>query len=115
MRFIWSTRGRSWGFRFLRTAGYTDPLLPYEDAFGQLGDADEECLRVGDRVALRFADPEGRRDRAGRVIPHEFVLFDELAARVDSVAEGVARVWPLVADEYAQVWDTPTPPAPAAE
>ena len=31
--FIWATRGRTWGFRFLRTAGRVDPLKLYEAAF----------------------------------------------------------------------------------
>ncbi len=107
---IWATRGRTWGFRFLRTGGLGDPLPSYEAAFAELDGQREGVARLGDRVALRFLDPEDRADRSGRVIPHDFVLCGDLAARVHSVADGIAEVWPLVAEEYGQVWDTVTPP-----
>lgn len=110
MSLLWATRGRTWGFRFLRKGGLRDPLVSYEAAFADLEGQPEGVARVGDRVALRFADPEGRTDRSGRVIPHDFVLSGDLAVRVRSVAEGIAEVWPLVAEEYARVWDLPTPP-----
>ena len=110
---IWATRGREWGFRFLRRGGLSDPLPPYEAAFAELEGEPEGVRRIGDRVALRFADPQGRTDRAGRVIPHDFVLSGDLAARVHSVADGIAEVWPMVAAEYAGVWENPTPPSPS--
>ena len=110
MSLIWATRGRTWGFRLLRRGGLSDPLPSYEAALAELAGQPEGLARVGDRVALRFADPEGRTDRSGRVIPHDFVLFGDLAARVRSVPDGIAEVWPLVAAEYARVWDLATPP-----
>ena len=33
MTLIWATRGRTWGFRFLRDGGLEDPLDTYEEAF----------------------------------------------------------------------------------
>lgn len=107
---IWATRGRSWGFRFLLDAGLDDPLPEYERAFGPLRDAPTTWRRDGNRVALRIRDPLGRRDSAGRVIPHEFVLFGELADAVDSVEDGARTVWPLVAEAYARIWDAADPP-----
>jgi len=110
---IWATRGRSWGFRFLLDAGLGDPLPEYERAFGELRDAPTAWRRDGGHVALRFPDPLGRRDAAGRVIPHEFVLFGRLADAVGSVDEGVREVWPLVAEAYAGVWEASDPPTAA--
>jgi len=101
---LWATRGRTWGFRFLRHDGQGDPLLEYERGFATFGSDDEGVSRVGDRVALRFTDPEGRCDRSGRVIPHEFVVSGELAAEVGTVDDGLRVVWPLVRDEYAKIW-----------
>lgn len=112
MSMIWATRGRTWGFRFLRTGGLSDPLPAYEAAFAELEGRREGVVHVGDQTALRIADPEGRTDRSGRVIPHDFVLFGNLSARIHSVADGVAEVWPLVAEEYGRMWDEPAP-APA--
>jgi hypothetical protein len=109
-RFIWATRGRSWGFRFLLNAGLSDPLPDYERAFGDLRDAPTAWRREGRQVALRIPDPLGRKDAAGRIIPHEFVIFGDLADAVDSVEEGLRMIWPLVADAYASVWEAPDPP-----
>ncbi|GAB3318850.1 hypothetical protein GCM10027451_38080 [Geodermatophilus aquaeductus] len=117
MSLIWATRGRNWGFRFLRNDTSGDPLVFYDTAFSGVEDAPETCRRVGgagsqpEMVALRFPDPEGRRDRAGRVIPHDFVVFDALVGDVDSVEVGRQRIWPLVADEFARLWELPAPPS----
>ncbi len=113
MSLMWATRGRRWGFRFLETAGHADPLPAYDAAFGAVGDERRACSRAGDGVALRFPDPLGRRDQAGREIPHEFVVTGELAARVHTVEDGIAVVWPLVAERYAEVWDG-APPTPTS-
>ncbi len=111
MRLIWATRGRDWGFRFLRSGGFSDPLPVYESAFAGLEAATETCTHVGNRVALRMYDPEGRTDRAGRKIPHDFVIFGSLAAQTQSVDDGRRLVWPIVADEFARIWDQPRPAA----
>ena len=110
---IWATRGRSWGFRFLLDGGLTDPLPEYERVFAGLGDDPEACGLVGGKVALRFPDPLGRRDAAGRLIPHDFVLSGDVARKVQSVDDGFKRVWPLVEAAYARVWDADHPPTAA--
>ena len=111
MSLIWATRGRSWGFRFLLTGEFPDPLREYEAAFAGAGDAQQTCHIAGDRVALRIADPLGRKDQSGRVIPHEFVVCGPQAAQIHSVADGLALVWPQVAGEFERVWQMPRPPA----
>jgi hypothetical protein len=114
MSLIWATRGRTWGFRFLRNGGLPDPLLLYDTAFSGVGDETEAWHRGAGTVALRFADPLERQDAAGRVIPHEFVVFGPSAEGIDSVDDGRRLVWPLVADEFARVWELAKPP-PAHE
>jgi len=111
-RFIWATRGRTWGFRFLRKGGFDDPLGVYEATFSKVGDQPEGWCRVDDKVALRFPDPEGRRDASGRVIPHDFVLLGSYAVGIHSLGDGRHRIWHEVADEYERVWDKPEPPPP---
>lgn len=108
--FIWATRGRSWGFRFVRRGGLTDPLEVYEAAFSDIGDDPEACSRTGDKVALRFPDPSGRCDASGRPIPHDFVLLGPWADGVKSLADGKQLVWPQVADEFDRIWDALEPP-----
>lgn len=108
--FIWATRGKTWGFRFLRTAYWPDPLEAYEAAFSGIGNTAEAFQINADTVAFRVLDPEKRRDAAGRVIPHEFVLFPPLTGKVKSLEDGFQLVWPLVKDDFARHWDEPQPP-----
>jgi hypothetical protein len=108
---IWATRGRSWGFRFLLDGGMSDPLLEYERIFADIGDEPTAWRRAAGKVALRFPDPLGRRDAAGRVIPHEFVVSGGLADDIQSVDDGRQRVWNHVAEAYASVWDAEGPPS----
>ncbi|PXW33693.1 UNVERIFIED_CONTAM: hypothetical protein DES50_102316 [Williamsia faeni] len=110
---IWATRGRKWGFRFLLDAGLGDPLPEYERAFAELADEPAAWRRNGHVVAVRFPDPEGRRDAAGRVIPHEFVVFGDGADVVNSVYDGEQHLWPLVEQSFEHVWDADTTPSVA--
>jgi hypothetical protein len=114
MSLVWASRGRSWGFRFLRDGGLRDPLPHYGTAFAHVGDEPEICCRDGKSVALRFPDPLDRRDAAGRVILHEFVLSGPLADGINSPEDGRRLVWPLVAQQFADVWDLPRPPSACA-
>lgn len=110
---IWATRGRSWGFRFLLDAGLDDPLPAYERAFADVSDTPTGWHVAGNSAALRFPDPRGRRDSAGRIILHEFVMFGALTTGVGSVADGVDQIWPLVEHAYARVWDLGDAPTSA--
>lgn len=111
---IWATCGRSWGFRFLLTGELTDPLPVYDRVFAGLEDEPAAWRRAAGKVALRFPDPLGRKDAAGRVIPHEFVVSGDLADQIESVDDGRQLVWPRVEAVYARVWDAERPP-PAAD
>ena len=105
MTLIWATRGKKWGFRFLRDGGFVDPLPEYDAAFAGIGSGPSSCHRVGTTVAVRFPDPFGRTDSAGRVIPHEFVVFSPLSNEVNTVADALKKIWPLVAEEYETAWE----------
>jgi hypothetical protein len=110
---IWATRGHTWGFTFLRNGDLADPLPTYEACFPADAPEPAPLRRVGDRVALRLVDPDGRCDRSGRVIVHEFIVDGDLATRVGDEEDTLAIVWPLVRDVYAEVWHLPEPPGPA--
>lgn len=113
MKLIWATRGRTWGHRFLLDGGYPDPLPEYDKAFSGAGDAAELWHVGSDRAALRFTDPEGRTDRAGRPICHEFVVFAPELREISSAATGLSLIWqqPTVAARFADIWDLPKPPS----
>lgn len=101
---LWATRGHGWGFRFLINASGSDPLLEYMPAFAGLEGRDEAYRENDGQVSLRFPDPLGRRDRAGRVIPHEVLLDGEEALLATSFEDGVRLVWPLLVEKYADVY-----------
>lgn len=112
-RFIWATRGRTWGFRFLRDGGFEDPLTAYERAFAQVEDQAEIWSPLSDGVSVaRFADPNGRTDAAGRIIPHEFVLIGAWAEEIDSLEQAQRLLWGQVADEFEAAYERAAPPAP---
>lgn len=106
MTYIWATRGREWGFRFLRDGGFEDPLPHYDAAFAGIAAGPRSYRRVGSTVAVRFPDPGGRMDAAGRVIPHDFVFYPPLADQIATVEDALEKIWPLLAREYEKVWDT---------
>ncbi|WP_198676372.1 hypothetical protein [Kribbella monticola] len=87
--------------------------MDYERSFADLDDEPTTWRRAAGQVALRFPDPLGRKDAAGRVIPHEFVVSGDLADEIESVEDGVHEIWPLVAPAYARVWDAESPPTAA--
>ncbi|UJP38896.1 hypothetical protein ACT17Q_08925 [Cellulomonas sp. CW35] len=114
MNLVWATRGRTWGFRFLLDGGLADPLATYDRAFAGLEGEREVARRVGSLVVLRFADPEGRRDAAGRTIPHDVVVLAPVPGDPQASADEVRRlVWPTLADAYAGVWSRSSPPSAA--
>ena len=51
MSLIWATRGRTWGFRFLRDGGFEDPLPVYDSAFAGIESGPSAIHRVGGTVA----------------------------------------------------------------
>jgi len=111
MTMIWATRGRNWGFRFLDDGGFDDPLSHYEDAFSVVGTDSEVFQRTHDGAVVRFFDPEGRTDRAGRTIPHDLVLSGTLAEQVNSVDDALRVLWPIIAGVYERVWELTKAPS----
>lgn len=107
MNFVWATRGKTWGFRFLSDGGFDDPLPVYDEALSAARGVTEGVWRSAGGIGVRFPDPNGRRDRSNRIISHDFVVFGDLADQIDSVDDGVRLIWPLVADEFGKIWDLP--------
>jgi hypothetical protein len=109
---IWATRGHTWGFRFLLGGGYSDPLPIYESVFAGAEGDPATCRHVAGHVALRFPDPEGRRDTAGRTIPHDIVALPPMAHKIHSIEDGQHLIWPSLAGAFARLWNLPEPPSP---
>ena len=62
-------------------------------------------------MAVRFQDPEGRKDRSGRVIPHDLVVYGDFAADIHSVDDTLRLVWPQIAPVFDRVWAKPEGPS----
>jgi hypothetical protein len=105
--YIWATRGHEWGFRFLRDGGYSDPLPVYEAAFSGVEEEREVCRQINGLLVLRFSDPDGRRDRAGRPISHDFVIRPNTTG-LPALEKARSLAWESVRQEYAQRWAAPT-------
>lgn len=105
MKMIWATRGKHWGFRFLRDGGFPDPLPEYEKAFGEYSSETELWVKSPERIALRFGDPLQRKDSAGRLITHDFVIYGQDSDFFDSFETTQRMVWSDASQEYARVWD----------
>lgn len=100
---VHSSRGHSKGFHFLQRGGLDNPLKELERA--GVGDSTPvgTFKRYGDnleKVYASFHDPLGRKDAAGRLIPHEVFLPESLAKGVNNHDEAVKKAWPLIKDTY---------------
>ncbi len=102
-------KGRE-GFKFLKKGGLIDPLQEFEKGFGQHASPNPgEFLRYGakaEKLAVAFLDPLGRKDAAGRVIPHEVILPAHHAEGINTYADAVKKAWSLVGHDYNKYFET---------
>jgi len=111
MNVIWATRGKTWGFRFLLSGRQAHPLALYEEAFIGVDSSPEVFQKRAGALAVRFPDPDGRKDRSGRVIPHEFVVLLPESEKMESFRDAQIALWEQVGAGYAEVWDLPNGPS----
>jgi hypothetical protein len=116
---LWSTRGYNWGFRFpLQPQKYgkdcQDWLGHYEKMFEPFGDDDNRVvngyLNIDNKeipfIAVRFKDPEERKDISGRIIPHEVAIIGDDTQNLINLNsfELQNAVWFLVSDTYSKIY-----------
>ena len=116
---LWSTRGYDWGFRFTikpnKYGGYCqDWLEHYEKMFEQFGDDDNRVvngyLKIENKeipfIAVRFKDPEERKDISGRIIPHEVAVIGDSTQNLGDLNSLELRnaIWILVSDTYSKIY-----------
>lgn len=98
-----SSRGIDKGFHFLQNGGLKNPLKELEAA--GVGDstpvgAFKRYGKNAEKVYVSFYDPLGRKDAAGRVIPHGVHLPKHLAEGINTQEDAVNRAWPLIKDSF---------------
>lgn len=107
---IHATRGKERGFGFLANGGLKDPLREW-DHVGNINEFNgNQFQRYGknlEKAAVVFDDPHGRKDAAGRVIPHLVILPKEHAKDVHDFEGAKKKAWNLVKDDFNSLYDSP--------
>lgn len=98
---IHASRGKTKGFRFFRTGG-TDSYFTHHTRAFQDKEEDNVFKRFPDgKIAASFLDPEGRRDRHGRPIPHEVVIPIGMTGGINNLDDVRSKIWPLIKPTYS--------------
>jgi hypothetical protein len=107
---LWSTAGRDWEFRFLLEPEQCDDWVAYHRSIFQPSAANETDINHGSILSgsviytsVVFLDPEGRKDSAGRVIPHEVAVIGEHLDR-DNLKN---MLWEKLSNVYSQLYGLP--------
>ena len=97
-----TSRGRDYGFMFLDSGGSDDPVRDITGHFGaRVFEQDAGYFRKKDGVVgANFLDPEGRKDHAGRVIPHFVVVPKTMSKGINNIDDVVTKIWPKLKDRY---------------
>lgn len=113
---LWSTRGRDWGFRMilLPSLNCNNWLDAHHRIFQESRATEEYKVDQGDiklssdltipYIALSFPDPEQRKDRAGRIIPHEVALLGEEIRAFQDIRSAVDEIWIILSSTYANLY-----------
>jgi hypothetical protein len=107
---LWSTAGRDWEFRFLLEPKQCDDWVAYHRSIFQPSATNETDINHGSILSgsvlytsVVFLDPEGRKDSAGRVIPHEVAVIGEHLDR-DNLKN---LLWEKLSGVYSQLYGLP--------
>lgn len=97
-----ASRGKNKGFRFYSDGQSPSPLQEFDKAFPE-GDREARTLfkKYDGKIAATFSDPEGRKDHAGRVIPHSVVIPKTMTDGINSLDDVINKIWPIVKEDYS--------------
>jgi hypothetical protein len=105
---IHATRARTKGFEFRKKGGLPDAFVEWQknDDGSSLGAAFKRYGDRSEKVVGTFLDPLGRKDQAGRVIPHTVILPEHLAKGVHNADDLFNKAWPLIKDDFEKFYDS---------
>lgn len=107
---IHASRGKNHGFMFLRQGGLSSTLGEYDRAGFSSTEAREFFKRYGtnnEKVAARFPDPLGRKDFAGRTIPHEVIVPASMSHGIHNIQDVIEKIWPHLKLAHDALYDIP--------
>ena len=99
---IHATRGKNKGFAFLKQGGIPNYLQEYESAFGHRPEPGmfQRFGKNSEKIAASFLDPEGKKDFAGRIIPHEIIIPSTMAHGINNLDDVKTKIWPLLKETH---------------
>jgi hypothetical protein len=95
------SRGKNKGFRFYNDGQSPSPLSEYDKGFEGHQESASHFKKYDGKIAATFLDPEGRKDRAGRPIPHQVIIPKSMADGIDNVNDVVTKIWPIIKEDYS--------------
>lgn len=102
---IHASRGRNQGFKFYKDGQIPDPMVEWQKGFGGLEESRTVFNKYDGKIAARFMDPDGRTDRAGRLIPHDIIVPKSMSDGVNSIDDVLKTIWPKVKDHYSDNYE----------
>lgn len=103
------SRGKNTGPAIIKSDGRPPPERLYMQA--KFPPNNKEVFKKFDdgsnRIAVRFADPEGRRDRFGQRIRHEVIIPQTMSDGLNDINDVKIKIWPLLKEDYDNVYNMP--------
>lgn len=104
---IYGTRAKYHGFTLLKKGDTPDVLSIFEKGLGRDRlDVDNFFEKFdGGKIAASFLDLQGRKDFAGRVIPHMIIIPADKAQGINSIDDVKTKIWPTLEKTYQAFYD----------
>lgn len=101
------TRTKNRGFSVFNDGNHPKPMTMANKIMGDDWDTSDKLMDTDRGLGVLLTDPEGRKDRAGRDIPHLIIMPNSMRDEIRSVDDVREKVWPALKDDYAAVYDQP--------
>lgn len=96
-----ASRSKNRGYRVMRDGQHPSPLDLMDDVFGSNLEQQPNTLHDSSKgLGVLLMDPEGRKDRAGRVISHSIIIPNSMKSGINNSDDVVRDIWPLIKDDY---------------
>lgn len=93
------------GFQIFNDGNHPKPLSLLDEVFGTKQDVRDELIDSPYGLGVTLSDPQGRKDRAGRTIPHVIIIPNSMRSDIRSVQDVQDKIWPLLEESYADRYE----------
>lgn len=98
-----ASRSKNSGYRVMNDGNHPSPLDLMDSVFGSGLNDSSNNNRLYDSpkgMGVNLDDPEGRTDRAGRVISHTIIIPNSMKSGINNADDVVRDIWPLIKEDY---------------